>query len=73
MTDLNNILVQVTFRYFNDLSPLCMNDIFVTSGQNTLATRTTLFKLSQPFKKSNNGQKCHSHLAPKTGISCQIL
>ena len=35
----------MTFKYFNYLSPLYMNDIFKLAGQNTTATRTSLFKL----------------------------
>ena len=46
----------MTFKYFNYLSPLYMNDVFKLAGQNTTATRTSLFKL--------NGQKCLSYVAP---------
>ena len=37
----------MTFTYFNYLSPLYMSDAFKLAGQNTPATRTSLFKLSQ--------------------------
>ena len=37
----------MTFTYFNYLSPLYMSDAFKQAGQNTPATRTSLFKLSQ--------------------------
>ena len=54
----------LTFKYFNYLSPLYMNDIFKLAGQNTTAARTSLFKLSQPWRKTNHGQKCLSNVAP---------
>ena len=47
----------LTFKYFNNLSPLYMNDVFKPAGQNTTATRTYLFKLSQPLQKNNHRQK----------------
>ena len=58
----NNVLVQ--FKYFNYLSPLYMNDAFKLAGQNTTATRTSLFKLSQALRKTNHGQKSLSCVAP---------
>ena len=47
----------MTFKYFNYLSPLYMNDVFNLAGQNTTATRTSFFKLSQPCKKPITGKK----------------
>ena len=41
-----------------------MNDVFKPAGQNTAATRTYLFKLSQPLQKTNHGQKILSYVAP---------
>ena len=41
-----------------------MNDVFKPAGQNTTATRTYLFKLSQPLRKTNHGQKSLSYVAP---------
>ena len=37
----------ITFKYSSNLSPLYMNDVFKAAGQNTTATRTSLFKWSQ--------------------------
>ena len=34
-----------------------MNDVFKPAGQNTDATRTSLFKLSQLLCKTKHGQK----------------
>ena len=41
MTD---CICSMTFKYFNDLGPLYMNDVFKPVGQNTTVTRTYLFK-----------------------------
>ena len=57
MTDPINTLAQWP-------SPLYMNDVFKPAGENTTATRTSLFKLSHPLRKTNHGQKCISYKAP---------
>ena len=54
----------MTFKYFNNLIPLYMDDVFKPAGQNTTATRTYLFKLSQPLRKTDHGQKSLSYVAP---------
>ena len=41
-----------------------MNDVFKLSDQNTTATRTSFFKLSQPLTKTNHGQKSLSYVTP---------
>ena len=41
-----------------------MNDAFKLAGQSTTTTRTSLFKLSQPLRKTNRGQKSLSYVAP---------
>ena len=53
----------MTFKYFNYLSPLYMNDVFELAGQKTTATRISLFRLSQPLRKTNHGQKSLSYVA----------
>ena len=57
-------ICSMTFKCFNNLSPLHMNDEFKPAGQNTTATSTCLFKLSQPLQKTNHGQKRLSYVAP---------
>ena len=59
----NNLLVEVTFKYFSNLSPLYMSDVFTPAGQNTSTTRTSLFNLSQLLQKSNHRQKSLSYVA----------
>ena len=51
-------------QMFQYLSTLYMNDVFKPAGQNTTATRTCLFKLSQPLRKTNHGQKSLLYVAP---------
>ena len=41
-----------------------MNHVFKLAGQHNTATRTSLFKLSQPLRKINHGQKSISYVAP---------
>ena len=41
-----------------------MNDVFKLADQNTTATRTSLFKLSQPLRKTNHRQKSLSYVPP---------
>ena len=41
-----------------------MNNVFKPAGQNTTATTTYLFKLSQPLRKTNHRQKRLSYVAP---------
>ena len=53
----------LTFKYFNYLTRLYMNDVFKLAGQDTTAS-TSLFKLSQPLRETNHGQKCLSYVAP---------
>ena len=53
----------ITFKYFNYLSSLYWNDVFKLADQNTTATRTSLFKLSETLR-SNHGQKRLSYVAP---------
>ena len=47
----------MTFKMAFILSLLYMNDLFKPAGQNTSATRASLFKLSQLLQKTNHGQK----------------
>ena len=45
------------------MGPLYMNDVFKLAGKNNTATKTFLFKLSQPYEKTNHGQKSLSYVA----------
>ena len=62
MTDSNNVRIQL--KYFSNLSPLNMNDVFKSAGQNATATRTSLFKLNQPLRKANHGLKSLPYVEP---------
>ena len=39
-----------------------MNDVLKLADQNTTASRTSLFKLGQPLRKTNHGQKSFSYV-----------
>ena len=54
-------------KYFNNLSPLYMNDVFKPTSQNATATKTFLFKFSEPLRKTNHGQNSLSYVAPSIG------
>ena len=54
----------MTFKYFDNLIPLYMNDVLKPAGQNTTTIRTYLFKLSQPLRKTNHGQESLLYVAP---------
>ena len=54
----------MAFQCFNNLSPLYTNDLFKPAGQNTTTTRTSLFKLSQPLRKTSHRQNSLSYVAP---------
>ena len=41
-----------------------MNDVFKPAGQNTTATRSSMFKLSQSLRKTSHGQKSLSYMSP---------
>ena len=64
MTYSNKCINSMTFKCFSNLSPLYINDVFKPADQNTTITRTSLFKLSQPLRKTNHGQKNPSYVAP---------
>ena len=53
----------MSFKYFNYLSILYLNDVFKLAYQKTTTTRTSLFKLSQTLT-NNHGQKSISYVAP---------
>ena len=54
----------MALKYFNNLSLLCINDIFQPADQKTSAARTYLFKFSQSLPKNNYRQVFFSNVAP---------
>ena len=53
-----------TFKYFNDICPLYLKDIFQPTERTHINTRSSTLKLNQPLRKSNYGQRNISYLAP---------
>ena len=54
----------MTFKYFNFLSSLYMNDVFKLADQNTATTRASFFKSSQTLRETNHRKKSRSYVAP---------
>ena len=54
-----------TFKFFIDMCPLYLRDVFHPVDQSLIATRKSVLKLSQPLRQTNYGQRTISYLAPK--------
>ena len=52
------------FKFFDDKCPLYMKDVFDKPCISQASTRNSTMKLSQPLRRTNNGQHCISFLAP---------
>ena len=52
------------FKFFDDKCPLYMKDVFDKPCISQVSTRNSTMKLSQPLRRTNNGQHCISFLAP---------
>ena len=52
------------FKLFDDKCPLYMKDVFDKPCISQVSTRNSTMKLSQPLRRTNNGQHCISFLAP---------
>ena len=53
-----------TFKFFNNKSPSYMSDIFIPSDNGRASTRNSFQKLSQPFRKTTQGQNAISYIGP---------
>ena len=60
----NQSLCVSVFKFYNDICPLYLKDIFNPAEQNQISTRTSTLRLNQPLRKSNYGKKSISFLAP---------
>lgn len=54
----------IEFKYFNNLDPSYLKDLFKPAGQHTINTRTSFLKLNKPLRKANHWQKTLSYVAP---------
>ena len=52
------------FKYFSNNSPLYMSEIFYPARNRGMSTRNSLQKLTQPFRKTNQGQNSLSYIGP---------
>ena len=53
-----------TFKFFNDICPMYLRDIFLPTEHTHIGTRASTRKLNQPLRKSKYGQRSISFLAP---------
>ena len=47
----------MTFKYFNNLGPSFMDDVFKSAGEHITDTRTSLLKLKTTFEKNQSRTK----------------
>ena len=52
------------FKYFNKQCPSYMSDIFIPAVNSRVSTRNSFLKLSQPFRKTTQGQNSLSYIGP---------
>ena len=52
------------FKFFSQMSPQYMNEIYRTTNQNNTVTRNSSLKLFQPLRTKALSQKCLSYLGP---------
>ena len=57
-------LSRSVFKFFSEMSPQYMNEIYKTSSENNIVTRNFSLKLFQPLKAKAVSQKCLSYLRP---------
>ena len=52
------------YKYFNNKCPAYMAEIFLPAGSSRASTRNSYKKLSQPFRKTTQGQNSLSYIGP---------
>lgn len=50
---LRTIIRSMSFKFFSNTSPACMNDVFKPADQSNTTTTVSLLKLNQPLQKCN--------------------
>ena len=65
VTDRFNQCVSASvFKYFNNKSPTYMAEIFNPISKNNIGTRNSFLKLTQPSRRTKQGQNCLSFIGP---------
>ena len=59
----------ITDNFFNNTCPFYLNKIFEFAPHYRIGTRNNIFKLKNPFCKTNMGQKRISYIGPSIWIS----
>ena len=52
------------FKFFNNQSPVYISEIFCPARNRGMSTRNSFQKLTQPLRKTSQGQKCLSYIGP---------
>ena len=52
------------FKFFSNNSPLYISEIFCPAGKKGVSTRNSFQRLTQPLRKTSQGQKCLSYIGP---------
>ena len=60
----NQWLSTSVFKFFSEMYPPYMNEIYTTTNQNNTVTRNSSLKLIQPLRTNALSQKFLSHLGP---------
>ena len=65
VTDRFNQCVSASvFKHFNNISPTYMAEIFNPISRNVIGTRNSFLKLTQPSRRTKQGQNCLSFIGP---------
>ena len=59
----NQIICANVFKFYNKKCPKYMNKIFIVD-QNNINTRSSYLRLTQTFRKTTQGQRSLSYIAP---------
>ena len=52
------------FKFFHEKSPTYMAEIYTPQTNNRISTRRSFLKLTQPSRRTKQGQKCLSYIGP---------
>ena len=57
-------IISMSFKFCNNTSPPCLNDVLRPAGQPNTINRASLLKLNQTFWRTDHGQNNISYLVP---------
>ena len=68
----NDASAQQLLRFLNNRSPVYMDDVFKPTGHPNTNTRGSFFRLIEPLRNTNYGQKTLSYMAPNIRNSLPV-